>query len=274
MFANLFQTLEYKGSGTMKEKETYMRNDGELCCFKCGEVVEKRILVGTKVYNVRCSCKCDKEAHKKRMEAERQAEIDRNRNSCFSSHDKYRKCKLEDCELNATLTTIATNFCKNFHEFKKQGKGLMFYGSTGTGKTYLASAIANAIIDAGYRVLLTNNTRIVNQIQGTFDEKNSTLDSLNRYDLLIIDDFGIERKSEYMQEMVYNIIDSRYQTGKPLIITTNLNIDVFTKATELTDKRIYERVLEMCMPIRVDGINQRTNRLNEGYVSTRKLLGV
>lgn len=252
----------------------YIRKDGAVCCTKCGEVVEKNIMVGAKMLTVGCACECDRAENKRRIEKELKAEIERNRNTCFMHHTKYKGCTLNDCELNATLMTIATNFCKNFKEFQKQGKGLMFYGSTGTGKTYLASAIANTVINAGYKVLLTNNTRIVNQIQGTFDEKNSTLDSLNRYDLLIIDDFGIERKSEYMQEMVFNIIDSRYQTGKPLILTTNLNLDVFTKATDLADKRIFERILEMCMPIKVDGLNQRKNKLNEGYVKARELLGV
>lgn len=255
-------------------KEVFKANDGTTRCLKCKEVVERRIYVGNRLYTVGCACECDRSENRQRLLAEFKADIEKKRSICFGSHSKYKNSNLTECEVSEIVLKVSNNFCKNFKEIKKQGKGLMFYGSTGTGKTYLASGIANQLIAQGFDVLITNTTRIVNQIQGSFEGKNSILDSLNRYDLLIIDDFGTERKSEYMQEMMYNIIDSRYQTGKPLMITTNLSLETFLNTKELADKRIYERILEMCVPIKVDGINLRKNKLNEGYIRAREFLGV
>lgn len=257
-----------------KEKETYIADDGTVRCRICDEVVERFFNIGDKMFTVGCMCHCDREENKKRLLAEKKADWERRKSICFESHKKYSGCQLNGCEVSDKIMTVSVNFCKNFNEFKKQGKGLVLYGSTGTGKTYLASAIANQLLKQGYSVLITNTTRIVNQIQGSFEMKNAILDSLNRYDLLILDDFGVERKSEYMQEMVYSIIDGRYQIGKPLIVTTNLSLDTLLKTTELAEKRIYDRILEMCMPIKVDGVNLRKNKLNEGYTRARELLGV
>lgn len=93
------------------------------------------------------------------------------------------------------------------------------------GKTYAACEVANALIDKGYPVLVTNFARITNTIQGMYEGKQDYIDSLNEFQLLVIDDLGAERESAYMQEMVYNIIDSRYRAGLPMIYTTNISIE-------------------------------------------------
>ena len=64
--------------------------------------------------------------------------------------------------------------------------------------------------------------------------------------LLIIDDFGMERGTEYGLEQVYNVIDSRYRSGKPLIVTTNLTLDSLQNPQDTAHARIYDRLLEMC----------------------------
>ena len=61
------------------------------------------------------------------------------------------------------------NYVKNFADFKKDGKGLLLYGTPGTGKTYYAACIANGLIDNGYSVLMTNFARLTNKIQGMFE---------------------------------------------------------------------------------------------------------
>ena len=73
---------------------------------------------------------------------------------------------------------------------------------------------------------MTNFPSILARLGGMFgEERTSFLDSLGDYDLLIIDDLGVERNTEYAMEQIFSIIDSRYYSGKPLIVTTNLKLD-------------------------------------------------
>ena len=79
----------------------------------------------------------------------------------------------------------------------------------GTGKSFFAGCIANALLDKGVPVLMTNFSRILNTLTGMYsDDRNQFIDSFNKYSLLIIDDLGIERSSEFALEQVFNVIDS------------------------------------------------------------------
>ena len=87
---------------------------------------------------------------------------------------------------------------------------------------------------------------------------------------VILDDFGMERGTEYGLEQVYNVIDSRYRSRKPLIVTTNLTLDSLQNPLDTAHARIYDRLLEMCAPILFTGENFRRetaqaklNRLKE-----------
>ena len=75
--------------------------------------------------------------------------------------------------------------------------------------------------------------------------------------LLIIDDFGMERGTEYGLEQVYNVIDSRYRSRKPLIVTTNLTLEELQHPEDTAHARIYDRLLEMCFPLCFTGENLR-----------------
>ena len=74
-------------------------------------------------------------------------------------------------------------------------------------------------------VHMTNFALILNDLAASFEGRNEYISRLCRYPLLILDDFGMERGTEYGLEQVFNVIDSRYRSGKPLIVTTNLTLD-------------------------------------------------
>lgn len=108
---------------------------------------------------------------------------------------------------------------------------------------------------------MTNFARILNTLTGMYsDDRNKFIDSLNRYSLLIIDDLGMERNSEFALEQIFNVIDSRSRSKKPLIVTTNLTLDELNNPSDLNRKRIYERVLEQCVPLKIN--NQNIRKLN------------
>jgi DNA replication protein DnaC len=121
---------------------------------------------------------------------------------------------------------------------------------------------------------MTNFARLTNKIQGMYEGKQEFIDSLNDYTLLIIDDLGAERKSEFMQEMVFNIIDSRYRSGLPFIITTNLTSDEIKKPQEVSYQRIYDRILERCFPIEINGVSRRRTTLKDTHADTKAMLGL
>ena len=95
-------------------------------------------------------------------------------------------------------------------------------------------------------------------MQGNFgSDRDHYMKSLMRPDLLILDDLGAERNTSFGKERVFDVVDKRLLTGKPMIVTTNIPLSVMKQAVDLDDRRIYDRILEVCVPIRFDGENFR-----------------
>ena len=163
-------------------------------------------------------------------------------------------------------------YVENFEKLRAEGKGLLFFGPVGTGKTFYATCIANALIDRGYRCFVTNFPRLCNRLF-SLQDKQSAIDDLNTYDLLVIDDLASERKTEFMDELVWNVIDTRYRAQLPLIITTNLTREEL-KTTEISKARIFSRLFEMCTFIPVEGKDRRAGKMKESYTEMKTLLGI
>ena len=120
---------------------------------------------------------------------------------------------------------------------------------------------------------MTNFSRILNTLTGMYsDDRNQFIDSFNKYSLLIIDDLGIERSSEFTLEQVFNVIDSRYRSKKPLIVTTNLTLDELRHPKDLVRARIYDRVLERCVPLKINNQNIRELNAAANMQEARKIL--
>lgn len=267
-------TLDAISKIVPRPDKEFSGKDGLLHCAECLQPVQVKIQFAGETKTVRCICDCIK----KRMdEAERIAKLadhERNRKRCFPASNMAAWTFEHDDRTNAKLSDAMTRYAENFQQFRKSGKGLLLFGNVGTGKTYYAACIANRLIDNGYTVLMTNFSRLANQIQGLYDGKQEFIDSLNYYDLLILDDLGAERKSEYMQEMVFNIIDSRYRAGMPFIVTTNLTANEIKKPQDVGNSRIYDRVLERCFPVEVTGASRRRAELRETYSDMKLFLGL
>ena len=116
----------------------------------------------------------------------------------------------------------------------------------------------NHLLDQDVPVLMTNFPTILNRLTGMFSEDRSEfIASFDEYDLLIIDDLGVERSTEYAMEQMFFVIDSRYRSRRPMIITTNLKLSELKNPPDLAHARIYDRILERCAPILFDGKNFR-----------------
>lgn len=269
---NLIESISQR---VPKADSEYIGEDGLLHCSKCHhktETIIKHPFTGED-RKVRCICKCRTEIDDFK-DRQKQEELERKKRICFAESNMFNWTFANDDSKNEKLSNAMKKYVENFPDFKKEGKGLLLYGTVGTGKTYFSACIANALIEEGYSVLMTNFARLTNSIQGTFDGKNEFIDSLQRYTLLIIDDLGAERKSEYMQEIVFNIIDARYRSGLPFIITTNLTAEEIRKPQEVGYARIYDRILERCFPIAVMGESRRNKEGKDSFADIKEKLGL
>lgn len=267
MLSEIIDEIARNSNITAKEGDYLV--DGLLYCGKCKTPKQVRLKFFDEVKTPFCLCKCEAERRdreeKERKEEEKRAEIMRMRSYGFPQAEMKAWTFANDDHNNEKITNIALNYVEHFEQMKKDGKGLLFYGSVGTGKTYISACIANALIDKGYPCLVTNFARLVNTISGKFEGKQEYIDSLNNYTLLVIDDLSAERNTEYMNEIVWNIIDARYRSGKPLIVTTNLTAQELNSPAEISKQRVYSRLMEMCIPLEISGKDRRKQKLRDDY---------
>lgn len=119
-------------------------------------------------------------------------------------------------------------FCKDYaYHFTGCSRSLLMCGATGLGKTHLSLAIANEVIRRGYSVIYVSAPAVIahyeKQMRGRF-ENDELLDMATDCDLLIIDDLGTEFINQFSVSHIYNLINSRLLSRKPLIINTNLSM--------------------------------------------------
>jgi len=154
---------------------------------------------------------------------------------------------------------------------KERNIGYLLWGGVGTGKSYFAGCIANALMEREIPVCMTNFALILGDLAASFEGRNEYISRLCSFPLLILDDFGMERGTEYGLEQVYNVIDSRYRSGRPLIVTTNLTLEDLQHPEDTAHARIYDRLIEMCSPVRFTGSNFRKATAQEKMGQLKKL---
>lgn len=267
-----------------KAKETanivegdYLGEDNLYYCGKCNTRKQTAITMFGDVKVVPCICECKAAKIKAEEEARKQREfferVMRMRKMGFPEKAMQEWTFENDDGSNPKLTNAMKNFVEHFQTFREEGKGLLLFGTVGTGKTYLAACVANELISKGIPCLVTNFARIASELQGTF-EKQQYIDNLNSFPLLVIDDLSAERKTEYMQEIVFNVIDARYRAKLPIIVTTNLTREELLNPADLTYQRIFSRLFEMCTPIEVAGKDRRQKVLRDDIGKMKNLLGL
>lgn len=256
----------------------YVGADNLYYCGKCNTKKQTIVSLFGKDRLVPCICKCRADEIAAEEEARRQQELFRKimrmKSVGFPEQAMREWTFANDDGNNPTLTTAMKNFVEKFATFRAEGKGLLLFGTVGTGKTYLAACVANALIDKGTPCLVTNFARIANEVSGMFEGKQQYYDNLNSFPLLVIDDLRAERKTEYMQEIVFNVIDSRYRANLPLIVTTNLTREELMTPTNTMEDRIFSRLFEMCTPIEVKGKDRRQQALRNDIGRMKDLLGL
>lgn len=266
-FVNLSQ------ANSARNPEDYINpSDGLLYCGKCHTAKQCRVSVLGEEITPYCSCRCDQERYAKEKA---KIELDNRIADCKklwtlsntpesllrSSFDNYRITP-ENQESYAKCR----HYAERFEKMSEKSQGLLLWGGVGTGKTFSAACIANCLVNKGISVFMTSFARLLGSGKG-FDIDPVMTDGMKRAELLIIDDLGTERSTDFALEKVYGIIDDRYASECPMILTTNLSLSEMKRCTDIRYTRIYERILQVCHPVKFDGISVRkseaANRFKE-----------
>ena len=259
------------------DPETEYMKDGHAYCKTCHERKngEVKNLMDMK-FIFKNNCKCDRERLEKQKQREKEQKIERLKRSCFISMSQWAYTFDNYKGEKDKSYTIAKNYVKEYEQMKKENIGLLFCGTVGSGKTYLACCIANALIEEYMiRVKIRNFAQIINDLQKSgFDlDKNEYIESLTNVSVLILDDLGIERDTSYAKEQVYNIVNSRYLKQKPTIFTTNLPYEKIQNSDDGVEyERIYSRIIEMCIPVKVMGEDFRKRLQKEKLKQNKERL--
>lgn len=177
---------------------------------------------------------------------------------------------------NVRNIKLCHRYAEIFDDMYTRNQGLLMYGPVGTGKTYLASCIGNAVMDMARPVLCTSITMLLKRHQANTspDFEDDLLRKIRMVDLLILDDLGAERDTPYATEFVYSIIDARYRAKKPMIVTTNLDMQYMQNCADVRFSRIYDRVFETCLPVEFTGVSWRKREAAHRFQDVKNLLEV
>ena len=252
-------------------------NHDLLHCEICGfpkEMWLKRPDGQMRRVHIPCDCESKKRRHIKEAQEKKEhlRQVHLLRKKAFPG-SLYQTYTFANASENNSIIEKAKLYVKNFPELEAKGMGLVFWGGIGTGKTFAAGCIANALIDQEISCHMTSLPRLFQYMNSSsFEQKGEYMNKLNKCRLLIIDDLGTERNTEYSMELIYSIIDDRYVNRKPMIVTTNLSLTELNNPTDRVHDRVFSRILNMCAPVKVDEKNLRKENTSVRFQTVKHLL--
>lgn len=256
----------------------YIGDDGLLYCGKCHTVKQKRVnLPGwPENYAFPADCKCEAAAHEqeRRKQQLETLVLDLQEYAFDEPAMKHLTFENDKGEQQALMAGMHRYVEKLLSEGFAGTTGLLLAGDVGRGKTYAAAAVVNALIEKGHRCRMTSFGRIEDDLRDKQTNTTAYRGRLNHCKLLVLDDLSTERSTSYMDEFVYKIINDRYNSRLPLILTTNISLEEIKNPKTIANRRIFSRILEMCHPVSVEGHDIRRSIAANRYTDMREELGI
>ena len=161
--------------------------------------------------------------------------------------------------LKSPLLELATEYVDRWEDLKSKGKGLYFWGNVGSGKTYTAVAIAHEIMERHLaETMYFSFTDLMGRVREKIGEeegdKERLLERAKKCELLVIDDLGLEKATEWVAEQLYMIVNARYEAMLPMIVTSNQSPE---DLAAMHNPQIASRLLEMSRTVRFSGGDRR-----------------
>lgn len=171
-------------------------------------------------------------------------------------------------QYNEKAFKAVRNYSENFRKHADQGIGFMLSGPYGSGKTHLAAALAIDLMNKGIPVVFGTLISLLGKIRQTYstgwtqEDELEILETYSTVDLLIIDDLGKERASEWSLEKLFSIINSRYENNLPVVVTTNYSMDTLIEKLSVNQnsdvgESIVSRMHEICRGIYLNDADHR-----------------
>lgn len=260
-FANALSGIIARSQQNFKINPGDYEADGIVMCGKCNTPKQSYVELPYGKVLVAQMCECEAAEFDRRIADERQKKrIDEIRRKAFPEElvaEMSRQTLENDDGKNPELTKAVRKYIDEFARYSAAGKGILFHGQRGRGKSYAMCAIVNALIDRGHTAKFTTFSAIANEMTELREGKEEYLNGFARFDVLAIDDLDAERATEFVQEIVYRVIDTRVTSKKPLLLTTNLTGQEMAAESSLAKQRVYSRIYEACVPFEVKGEDRR-----------------
>mgnify|MGYP000385529119 CR=1 FL=1 len=173
---------------------------------------------------------------------------------------RFKERNFENFKLDSNTKepyNTSKQYASDFQKFKEKGKGILYFGNYGTGKTHLAAAILQDVIGQGHTGVFMSVPELISKIRASWSNETNEgdmIDIISEADLVVMDDLGAENTKDWVRERLFVIINRRYEAMLPTIFTTNCNMK------ELRQKvggRIHSRLMEMCKGIKLTGDDYR-----------------
>lgn len=208
-------------------------------------------------------CQCEQDIKKAEVDRLVRAKEENEVRALFSISnigEKYLNASFENFLMRQgaeNVFKVAKHYAEHFEGFGYES--IMLWGDVGNGKTHLAAAVHNHLTAQGKVVVFISMPELLSKIKATFNRNNNEseyqiMKALIICDLLIIDDLGAEKTSDWVQEIVFQMIDARCRREKPILATSNLNPK---ELPEKIGKRACDRLVEMSQPIKNDATSYR-----------------
>ena len=248
---------KYAEKNQQKNPTDYIK-DGLLHCGKCHTPKQVRIVWDDTVRTVACLCSC-----KKAMVDNEEREL-KQKSRYLQVMPKYARYELDVPTKKEHCDARVLRYIEKWAEMRKQNIGLLLFGDVGTGKSTSASYVCMCLRSQNIPCLMTNFSTLV--------DKDRAIPPLNDLDLVVFDDLGAERQSEYMLEKVFTLVDNRVNAKKPIIFTTNLSLTELKNPSDMKYKRLYDRILSVCVPVKFIGESHREKQAKKMMEEMKNIL--